>query len=102
MAKRLANAALNIIYHHGHIINNFPFPTYEYVNVRRKELWVEFSFGLAEINVRSTDGFEVSSVTHSGLNIQFILTRVGMLRQGRFYQVVLTSKNCHDENRFTA
>jgi hypothetical protein len=60
VAKRLSNAALNTIYGQGSVVDNFPFPTLEWVDAKRKEMLVLFSYGLAQINVRSYDGFEVS------------------------------------------
>ena len=64
VSKRLSNAALNIVYNQGSVVENFLFPTLELVKTESKELMIEFSYGQAQINVRSYDGFEVSLICY--------------------------------------
>ncbi|XP_048767648.1 sialate O-acetylesterase-like [Ostrea edulis] len=65
VAYRLYLAALGVAYHQSGVKFEGPFPTSAVIDSTHRHLTIEYGRGLAPIEVRSSDGFEVCCVSHT-------------------------------------
>ncbi|XP_048767649.2 sialate O-acetylesterase-like [Ostrea edulis] len=65
VAYRLYLAALGVAYHQRGVEFEGPFPTSAVIDSTHRHLTIEYDRGLAPIEVRSSEGFEVCCVNHN-------------------------------------